>query len=354
MSQMEDLFHAINANCHSKVSSIVSNISDIQIFTDFYNKSPLCLAIENECSFEVIELLVNTEINLNDGIHSSFYRSNIDTNPLVIACKKQNLKVMNLLIEKGAIVEVNDFSGYPILHLAVKNGIEYVKLLISNGVDPTSIDNLSFSTALHTAIKYNSSYEMVNYLLECGIDTCAKDCYGDTAVKLALNNENLNPAIRIMLQTTMAVRKEKKSKQSFTTSVKRKFMSTLKDDIEKCKKKLRSNETTLSNNFKKKEELEQKRVDLLKSSIEARKKAYRYIDDGKSLFGVKLDCPICLEDFVSGSPIYQCPNGHLLCAFCHNRFSLCPQCNVKTAEIRNRALESVIDRMNSWKTAQCI
>lgn len=352
MNQIEDLFHAINANCASKVSSIVSNIPDIQRFTDLYQKSPLCLAIENECLFEVVEQLVNSKINLNDGIHTGFYRSSIDNNPLVIACKKRNLKVMKLLIEKGAIVEVNDCFDNPILHHAVKNGIDYVKLLISNGVDPTSIDSAFSRTALHIAIKADSSYELVNYLLRCGVDTYAKDFFGDTAVALSLKKENLNPAIRIMLQTTMAVaQKKKKSEQGFSKSVKRKFIltepDTLKDDAEKCKKKLRSNECTLSNNFKKKEELERKRVDLLKSSIEARKKAYRYIDDGKSLFGVKLDCPICLEDFVSGCPIYQCHNGHLLCALCHTRFTLCPQCNVKTTDIRNRALESLIEGMNS-------
>ena len=352
MNQLEDLVHAINTNCPSKVSSIVSSIPDIQTFTDLYQKSPLCLAIENDCSFEVIEQLVKSKININDGIFTGLYQSSIDNNPLVIACKKQNLKVMKLLISKGAIVEVNDCFGSPILHHAVKNGIEYVKLLISNGVDPTSIDGTFSRSALHIAVKMNSSYELVNYLLRCGVDTRAKDFYGDTAVALSLKKENLNPAIRITLQSSMAMSQiKKKSEQSFSTSVKRKFMSTekdaIKDDVEKCRKRLRSNECTLSNNFKKKEELERKRLEFLKASIDARKKLYRYIDDGKSLFGVRLDCPICLEDFNAGCSIFQCQNGHLLCAVCHNRLTVCPQCNVNLADIRNRALESLIEGMDS-------
>jgi E3 ubiquitin-protein ligase SIAH1 len=43
-------------------------------------------------------------------------------------------------------------------------------------------------------------------------------------------------------------------------------------------------------------------------------------------------------------PIYQCPNGHLICRACKSKLAepkKCPQCRVKMGKIRCRALENV-------------
>ena len=349
MDNILNLFHALKTNNCDNITLILSNNSDINDIAKSYQMSPLCLAIKHGCSFEVIEQLVNSNINLNDGISSLYSLTYVDNNPLVLACKHKNLKVMKLLIEKGAIVDVKDCFCVPILHEAVKNGIEYVKLLVLNGADPNSV-NKSLESTLHVAIESNSPYELVNFLLRSGVDTSAKNCEGDTAVALALKKEDLNPAIRIMLQTTMAQRKKNKT-ICFPKSIKRKFMLTepeiLKDNAEKAAKKLKSNEAALSSAYFKQKELEKKWLTLVKNCEETRKQISRYIDDGLSLFGVRLDCPICLEDFVSGCSIYQCINGHLLCDSCHTRLTTCPQCNVAIKKIRNRALESLVEGMNS-------
>merc|ERR1711915_809595 len=54
-------------------------------------------------------------------------------------------------------------------------------------------------------------------------------------------------------------------------------------------------------------------------------------------------CPVCRTEAPHGSPIYQCPNGHVLCSSCRNRLLSCPVCRevLTLPPIRNRALEKL-------------
>jgi hypothetical protein len=54
-----------------------------------------------------------------------------------------------------------------------------------------------------------------------------------------------------------------------------------------------------------------------------------------------LECPVCFDGF--GGHIFQCPNGHLLCWKCKTRVSCCPICRSSLGNIRNRALEHILD-----------
>ena len=60
-------------------------------------------------------------------------------------------------------------------------------------------------------------------------------------------------------------------------------------------------------------------------------------------------CPICFEDMLTPTKIFQCSQGHLLCQTCFEKVSvttkICPFCkrDVVTLPIRNRALEEAIE-----------
>ena len=349
MEKILELFQALASDQSSRVKLALSKISDLDSFVLSYQMSPLSLAIKHGCSYSTILCLVlaNKE-HVNDGLHTISSLYYLNTNPLVIACKKGNLEIMKLLIDNGAIVEVKDCFGCPVLHIACEKGIEFVKLLILNGADPNSLDAYK-KTPLHAAIVCGSSYQVVNFLLKTGVNTSLKDYAGKTAVALALEKEDLNPAIRIMLQTTMA-RRKKANSSCFSKSIKRKLMVSepekLREEANKVSKKLKKEEQDMNSLAKIK--FENERTVLLKNSMEAWKKVSKDIDDGSSLFGINLDCPVCLEDFKSGDAIYQCSNGHLLCYCCITRLTMCPQCEVKMEKIRNRALENLIQGMNSF------
>ncbi len=61
-----------------------------------------------------------------------------------------------------------------------------------------------------------------------------------------------------------------------------------------------------------------------------------------------LSCPVCLE--IPKKEIYQCKNGHVICAQCLSSgvSGKCPQCRVpldRDHATRNRSLESILDTM---------
>jgi E3 ubiquitin-protein ligase SIAH1 len=55
-----------------------------------------------------------------------------------------------------------------------------------------------------------------------------------------------------------------------------------------------------------------------------------------------LECPVCLE-LPKSPPIYQCPNGHIICNICHKELKLCPQCREPLGKYRCRIAEELMD-----------
>ena len=56
-----------------------------------------------------------------------------------------------------------------------------------------------------------------------------------------------------------------------------------------------------------------------------------------------LECVICL-DVPKHNPIYQCDNGHIVCKLCHTNAIHCPLCKVKLGNLRNLAVEKVLEK----------
>ena len=54
-----------------------------------------------------------------------------------------------------------------------------------------------------------------------------------------------------------------------------------------------------------------------------------------------LNCPVCWETPKS-APVFQCPNGHLVCNQCHPKLQKCPICQVPLAKIRSLICEQLL------------
>jgi E3 ubiquitin-protein ligase SIAH1 len=54
-----------------------------------------------------------------------------------------------------------------------------------------------------------------------------------------------------------------------------------------------------------------------------------------------LECPVCLE-LPKSPPIYQCPNGHIICNLCHTKLQSCPQCREPLGKYRCRIAEELM------------
>ena len=59
-----------------------------------------------------------------------------------------------------------------------------------------------------------------------------------------------------------------------------------------------------------------------------------------------LECPVCM-DTADRAPIYQCPEGHLLCESCNGRLLDCPQCGHALMNARNRLAEELAEKLEA-------
>ena len=57
-----------------------------------------------------------------------------------------------------------------------------------------------------------------------------------------------------------------------------------------------------------------------------------------------LECPICL-DTADKPPIFQCPEGHLICESCSQHLDACPQCGHALMNSRNRTAEELASKL---------
>merc|ERR1712032_1513932 len=64
-------------------------------------------------------------------------------------------------------------------------------------------------------------------------------------------------------------------------------------------------------------------------------------EDERSEVEADLECPVCYE--LSRPPIYQCPEGHIICSACKPLLKACPQCDTKYTDppIRCRFAEKL-------------
>jgi ankyrin repeat protein len=142
--------------------------------------------------------------------------------PLLIACQKDNIEIVALLLSLGASPDISGMYGnYPI-HMAAANGnFEIAKLLVNHGANPCplgldgwspafylctkGINDHEFmdfllaydsirrrdtkkSTLLHVAVR-RKSLEFCRYLLVKGIKVSPCDRYGHTPLYDAMRNE---------------------------------------------------------------------------------------------------------------------------------------------------------------------
>ncbi|MFO1259150.1 MAG: ankyrin repeat domain-containing protein [Gammaproteobacteria bacterium] len=101
------------------------------------------------------------------------------------------LRMLNILIEKGAKVDIEDNDGITALHIAVRNkNLPAVKVLVANGADVNQLAK-DGSSALSMAI-YMNDLEITKYLMERGADIEIKNNTGRSVVETLLLLAEIN------------------------------------------------------------------------------------------------------------------------------------------------------------------
>lgn len=139
---------------------------------------PLALAVELEY-VDGVRLLIQNKAILH--IKPDFFTNA----PLLIAVKKANLVIIQLLLDAGAKIHISCGQGYPLLHHAVLTGsLETVELLVKRGAN---VNNASIRRSpLHTAAQKGDE-KIAIFLLANGANINAIDNEGVTPLNEAIS-----------------------------------------------------------------------------------------------------------------------------------------------------------------------
>ncbi|KAI5559498.1 hypothetical protein BDE02_17G115000 [Populus trichocarpa] len=137
--------------------------------TDYDGRSPLHLAASR--GYEDITLFLiqeGVDINIKDKFGNT---------PLLEAIKNGHDRVESLLFKQGAILNIDD-AGSVLCRAVARGDSDFLKRILSNGIDPNSKD-YDHRTPLHVAAS-EGLYLMAKLLIEAGASVFSKDRWGNT------------------------------------------------------------------------------------------------------------------------------------------------------------------------------
>ena len=163
------------------------NMLDVK---DIKGRTPLCWAIING-RLKIVKLLLEKGANIKEAAFNGL-------TPIHQASIHGHIEVVKLLLEKGANIKEAAFDGSTPIHQALIHGhIEVVKLLLEKGADVKAAA-FDGSTPLHQAL-IHGHVEVVKLLLEKGADIEAAASNGSTPLHQALINGHVN-IIELLLE----------------------------------------------------------------------------------------------------------------------------------------------------------
>ncbi|KAE8656882.1 Potassium channel SKOR [Hibiscus syriacus] len=137
--------------------------------TDYDGRSPLHLAALKGYE-DITSFLIRHPVDIN-------IKDNFGNTPLLEAIKNGQDNIAAFLVKEGASLNIDDAGSF--LCMAVSKGdTDYLKRLLSNGVDPNSRD-YDHRTPLHVASS-EGLYLMAKLLIEAGASVFTKDRWGNT------------------------------------------------------------------------------------------------------------------------------------------------------------------------------
>lgn len=203
------LAEAVLSNDLKTIMNIIDNGRNIE-YTIYGGMTPLMLAAENS-SFETVKLLIDKGANvnayntyLNPGIQCKCPQQNYnnvsydknDYDPghnktvLMYAMNNKDLKVAELLLDKGANINAKDLLRKTVLMYAVdKNNLQMVKLLIDRGANTNAEDSRRENVLFYALAKNN--LQIMELLIDRGANINAKDRYPNVKIKYLNDNETV-------------------------------------------------------------------------------------------------------------------------------------------------------------------
>ena len=150
--------------------------------TDELGNTPLHLAIDIQCSMEIVSRLIccaTIDVELCN---------NANLNVLHLAVQHGNLAIVKMLLEKfPTLLNKSNRDGYVALHLSARhNQMAVMERLVANGANLEARTKKAQTALLIAAAA--GYVHIIDYLLMSGADKSAVDDHGNGAVHVALQN----------------------------------------------------------------------------------------------------------------------------------------------------------------------
>jgi len=197
MDEGISLFRAIELGDLSLVQRIIENkkeegVIDFNAVTE--EGTIINYAVENG-TFEIVEYLINCEINLEGSETTPLININFEfedgLTPLMTACIHQKPEIVELLIKKGAALELKDDEGDTALVYAVIGGSSAIIEDLLNAGANINVKNNDGYTPLHKSCML-SNRDLVNLFIRRGANLEIKDDDGDTPLLTACAYGNMD------------------------------------------------------------------------------------------------------------------------------------------------------------------
>lgn len=141
------------------------------------------------------------ELLLELGAQCSCPSKGLGETPLHLAASNGHTDIIELLVQHCSPDVRNVWGGTP-LHCAASRGhVDAVEKLLTLGANPASRTN-KHETALHMA----RSADVIEYLLEKGLDVNALDANNDTALHKTVKKRDLRSCMVLLANNANAVR----------------------------------------------------------------------------------------------------------------------------------------------------
>lgn len=172
------LHEAAANDSYESLQLILNNPNCRPLAETFEGHTALYLACRENCSLKTIEALLK---NVKDIAN---YASTEMVSPLHLACSKSRLELVQMLIDYGAILDVQDFDGDTPLHdAAFQMRSDVVSMLLHAGAEP-NLKNETLYSPFHLAC-FKGSIETIIELQPFIYDFNELTCNNETPLILA-------------------------------------------------------------------------------------------------------------------------------------------------------------------------
>ena len=310
--------------------------------------TPLMLA-SGSGNVEVCECLLqaNAAINL---------KNYDEENALFYAVREKEYDICKLLIHHGADMNILRYDGKSVLQIAYSMDDETIISLIKEHQNINTVNKEIQQARIH--LKKLQVKQLIDTRRESLEEMEKLKKSHDELKQLLLEKQEEKGSLEVQVEFLVQDTNDKRKRLSDLNTGYKRIKPLLEKQYAECQETINRilDEISDINESIKEYTTKTKALKVNNTNYEQQKREYEFYNkcfqEGKYNEIIKeldRECPICFEEMLTPTKIFQCSQGHLLCETCFEKVSAtskqCPFCkrDVVTTPIRNRALEEAIE-----------